>query len=406
MQLSQKFFSYLPESVKHEQTKFFFIFTDCQGRKVYFSGKRVQLLHYQKEFGDDFKEITEDQAKIKHLGKVRCLGSSTNEGSLLSLLSKYFMFAIPSRQQLESLITTKPIIEKRKKSANKKSINKLIQPLVGVPISERDEGKLILSYREATEQRVKDKIFRKILYERGVNEKNWDQIIKGYVAFNRYKFSHILDFTESDFYQEIVIALHKQVEKWFDPSKNCCFSTYAWFVINCAFHRVLQSLSTQKRKVSYLATNVDLNDQDCVWDECISSEKTLQKQMHFEDEMIYKNLFSHIQKIFELKPVKASEELKNDLLKVIQNKTTVQTSLYELAKKHDVTSDEVFKLEIVLRENLKNAMYADIISYMKDDINGDDVIAKKYKRSKGHVIKMKRQLSQIVRTKMKSIESI
>ena len=43
----------------------------------------------------------------------------------------------------------------------------------------------------------------------------------------------------------------------------------------------------------------------------------------------------------------------------------------------------------------------DIISFMKDGVNGDDLIAKKYGRSKGHVIKMKRQLGSVVKTRIK-----
>jgi hypothetical protein len=130
----------------------------------------------------------------------------------------------------------------------------------------------------------------------------------------------------------------------------------------------------------------------------------MQKQTSFEEELVYKNLFAHIQKMFELKPIIATEELKNDLLKVIQNKSTIETSLYSLAKKHKIAIDEMFKLEMTLRENLKNAMFADIISYMQDDVNGDEAIAKKYKRSKGHVIKMKRMLSTLVKTKIKNLD--
>jgi hypothetical protein len=404
MHLSEKFFSQLPSSVKFEVTKFFTVFSDTSGKKVYFSGKRVQVLHYDKKFGDDFVEVSEETAKQKHLGKVRCLGSVKNEYSLIVFLSKYFTFESPAFFESDNI---KGIALKETKLQAKKKVKKIpvkgIVTLTDSQPNDRDENKLVLAYRNAQTLKEKNKIFRTILHHRGVNGKTWSTIIKNYVSYNKHKFAHLLDRSENDFYQEIVIALHKQVEKWFDTEKNCCFSTYAWYVINCAFHRILQSLSTQKRKAPYLWNNVELDDQENSWDESISAEKTQLPFCSFEDELDKSDLCAHINKLFELKEVKAPEELKKDLLKVVRDKSTMQNSLYLLAKKYKISVDELFKLEMQIRDNIRNSMYKDILLNIQYDINADDFIAKKYRRSKGHVIKMKRQLSSLVKSKLKGV---
>jgi transposase len=404
MYLSESFFSALPTSLVTENTKFFIVFRDSlSSKKAYFSGKRVQLLGYDPSFGSNFIEVTEEHAKAKHLGKVRCLGLVADEFELLQVFSKYFSFSISTSY---SPPLKKEIIVKEKKRKEKVKIES--KPRLEIKAdqmpSDRDEKELIIAYRNTQDIKEKNRIFGVILFQRGVNGKTWDKIIRNYVSYNKHKFAHLQDRSENDFYQDIVIALHKQVDKWFDPSRNVCFSTYAWYVINCSFHRVLQLLSTQKRKASYVRNNLDLDDSECSWDESISIEKTqLPQQLSFEQEFEYRNLCSQVMKMFELKPIKASEELKQELLEVIRDKSTMQNSLYTLAKKFKIDVDEIFILERDLRENLKNSMYRDIILNMKEDINADEEIAKKYKRSKGHVIKMKRQLTSIVKTKLKGI---
>jgi hypothetical protein len=74
-----------------------------------------------------------------------------------------------------------------------------------------------------------------------------------------------------------------------------------------------------------------------------------------------------------------------------------------LSKKYGISLEEIFRLEMTIRENLRNSMFKDIILNMQYDINADDDIAMKYKRSKGHVIKMKRQLSVLVKSKLKGV---
>jgi hypothetical protein len=402
MELSEKFFSYIPNSITYKTTKFFTTFTDSSGKKAYFSGKRLQLLEYDPSYGKNFIQITEEQAKKKHVGKVRCLGIVYDEYQLLVIFSKYFKFEQPPVYTPPQQHTSNRSERKERKIVEKP--RKLELKTQQLP-SDRDEKDLISAYRLTENKREKDRIFKVILFQRGVNGKTWHQIIKNYVSYNKHKFAHFLDRTEDDFYQDIVIALQKQVEKWFDSSRNCCFSTYAWYVINCSFHRVLQLLSTQKRKVSYVKSNIDLNDSETSWDEIISIDKTQMpySQVCFEDDFEQKNLCSYIQKMFKLREVDAPEELKQEILKVIREKSTMQNSLYSLAKKYNMEVDVLFELEIVLRENLKNAMYNDIILNMQYDINADEHIARKYKRSKGHVIKMKRQLSTLIKSKLKSM---
>jgi len=40
---------------------------------------------------------------------------------------------------------------------------------------------------------------------------------------------------------------------------------------------------------------------------------------------------------------------------------------------------------------------------MQQDVNVDETIARKYNRSKGHVIKMRRELNSLVKTRLKEI---
>lgn len=400
MHLSESFFSVLPESITPDITKHFIIFRDSAGKKACFSGKRVQLLSYDPSFGENFVEVTESEAKEKHLGKMRCLGTISHESQLLNLFSKYFDFEISDKYTPPAVTTISRESPKKREKREPKKREKKLEIKADQSPQDRDERELVIAYRAASEQKTKDRIFRKILHQRGVNGKTWSQIIKNYVSYNRHHFAQYKDRTVDDFYQDIVTALHWQVAKWFDVSVKVCFSTYAWYVINCAFKRVLQTLGTQKRKVSAM-NNIELDDTECAWDESISIEKTQLPQYNFEEDLIKKNLCAHIEGMFELKEITASEELKQEMLEVIRNKSTMQNSLYSLAKKYNVDVDEIFILERDLRENLKNSMIRDILIHMQYDINADEDIATKYKRSKGHVIKMKRHLITTVKSKLK-----
>lgn len=399
MQLSNEFFIALPKNIEPDKTKHFIIFKDELGKKVCFSGKRVQLLEYNLEFGTNFIEVTEEQARFKHLGKMRCIGSVSNEYELLLLFSKYFKFEVPTFYKpiiaLEKINLKSKKKERQKKEHKKKNLDVKIDQLP----KDRDEKELIIAFRNTNDKRKQDKIFNTILFKRGVNGKTWDQIIKNYVSYNKVRFAQFKDRTENDFYQDIVIALHKQISKWFNVEEKVCFSTYAWFVINCAFNRILQLLSTKKRKSSLV--KIELDDPNTSWDETISMEKTNMCHNSFEDNFIKKNLCDYIQRMFDLKEIDAPEELKQEMLKVIREKSTMKNSLYSLAKKYNLNIEKVFLLEKDLRDNLKNSMFSDIIRNFKYDINGDDFIADKYKRSKGHIIKMKRQVSLVIKSKLK-----
>lgn len=392
MQLSKEFFLALPPFVEYTITKHFALFRDNAGKKACFSGKKVQLNKYEKQFGENFFEITDEEAKLRHLGKMRCIGKVLNENELLILFSKHFNFEIKSACVIkEKDKTVQKVIQKKKE--NEKKVNQ--QP------NERDEKQLVLKFRDSSSKRERDKIFRTILYKRGVNGKTWDQIIKNYVSFHKHRFAQFTERSESDFYQDIVTALYNQIVKWFDVEKDFCFSTYAWYVINCAFNRVLQSLSTKKRKPTL--NKVELDDCDNSWNETISIEKTQLPQSNFEDDLIKKNLCNYIQEMFKLKPIDAPEQLKQELIEIIRNKSIIQNPLYALAKKYDISIKKIFILEKEIRENLQNSMYNDIIRNIKYDINGDEDIAKKYKRSKGHIIKMKKNISTVVKSRLKEL---
>jgi len=404
MYLSGDFFSILPVNIKPDVTKHFTIFKHENGKKACFSGKKVQLLEYNPDFGPNFVKVSEEEAKQKHLGKMRCIGSIFSEHELLTLFSKYFDFKIPD-SYTPSVTQREVTVVKEKKERIKKEEKrktKIVVKADQLP-QDRDEKDLIKAFRETEDKKKQNRIFNTILFQRGVNGKTWDQIIRNYVSFNRHRFTQFQDRTETDFYQDIVIALHKQVAKWFDVESSGCFSTYAWYVINCAFNRVLQLLSTKKRKTN--ACKIELDDPECSWDEIISSEKTHIPQSNFEEELMNKDLCKHIQMMFQLKTIDASDELKQEVLQVIRDKSTMQNSLYSLAKKYNVDVNDLFHIERDLRENLRNSMYNDIIRNMKYDINGDDEIAKKYKRSKGHVIKMKRMIVSTVKTKLKGLST-
>jgi len=408
MNLTQGFFESLPSTVEYKNTKFFVVLT-YNRKKAYVSGRRVQLLEYDPEYGSSFVEIQPEEAKKKHLGRVRSIGTVENEQQLLTIFQKYFASSEIKGEKPRTIISKirtprKERVSKITTKFDRSSLERFcsLDSSCHVEIL-RNESELILKYRESTNIRERNKIFKTILFRCGVKDKSWDRIIKNYVSYNRYKFANLCDFNESDFYQEIVIALHKQVEYWFDIHQGSCFSTYAWYTINCAFHRVLQHLTTQKRKVSYLRNNVELDSQDGIWSGGISSEKINPEFLSFEKEYEYKNLFSHIMNMFQLKEVEASLELKSDLLKIIRTKSTMKNSLYALAKKYNIEIDKLFEIELTLRENLKNAMFRDIIFYMQEDVNVDETIARKYNRSKGHVIKMRRELNSLVKTRLKEI---
>ncbi|MDD5649691.1 MAG: hypothetical protein PHF86_04625 [Candidatus Nanoarchaeia archaeon] len=398
MELSESFLSVLPNHISSNTTKHFVFFKDKDGKKVCLSGKKVQLLHFNPEFGVKFIEVSEKEAKDKHLGKMRCIGIVSDEYELLILLSKYFCFDISQNYiaPVEVEVYKKDKIKKQKREVKKDNELK-----INLLPSDRDEIELIKQYRLETNNKKKDKIFRTILFKRGVNNKTWSQIIKSYISFNKHKFNCFNDRTEEDFYQEIVAALHKQVSKWFDVSLNFCFSTYAWHVINCAFNRILQTLSTQKRSLP-TTKNIDLDNPENNFD--VSSEKLLIHQNSFEDEFYNQNLCRQIENMLELKEINAPEELKKDILEAIKDKSIVTTSLYNLAKKHNVTIEEVFYLEKKLRDNFKHTILRDIITYMKYDINADEELAKKFKRSTGHIIKIRNQFISSVKTKLKGME--
>jgi len=400
MNLSENFFSVLPKNISYNQTKHFTIFYDGSGKKACFSGKRIQLHSYHSIYGANFTEVTEEEARLKHLGKMRCLGTLSDEYELLRVIAFYFGFQISP--DYTPPIKTEIVREKRERVKRAK-LEKKLEIKADQRPADRDERELIITYRGTTDKKVKDKIFRTILFQRGVNGKTWDQIIRNYVIYNKHRFSRHQDRNENDFYQDIVIALHKTIDKWFDVEAENCFSTYVWYVINCAFNRILQLLSTQKRKVSSVNNTVELDDNECSWDESISIEKTQLPQFNFEDFFTKRDLCSHIYKMFQLKKIDAPDDLKEEMLDVIRNKSTMQNSLYSLAKKYKIDVDKIFILERDLRENLRNAMYRDIILNMKFDINGDEEVAKKYRRSKGHVIKMKRQFVTTVKAKLKGI---
>jgi DNA-directed RNA polymerase specialized sigma24 family protein len=364
-------------------TKVFTIFT-YNNKKAYFSGKRLQLHEFSESFGENFKQISIEEAKQKHLGKVRAIGKINDEKQLTAVLKKYF--CIEEKKQEEIIVKEIKQVKENKKVDQTES-----------------EDELVLRFRATTDEREKDKIFRTILYKKGVKGKNWDTLIRNFVSYNKFRIKNISDYTEDDFYQEIVIALHKQIDKWFNENKSARFSTYAWYVIRSAFGRVLQTLDTQKRKVAYQTTNISLDNTDDNWNEIISVDKTVSKNVSFDLELENREICKNIENLFVLKKLEISEELKQDLSNIIQNKAVVKDSLNILAKKHNIPVVDLIKTEMVLRNNIKNAMYNDILLYIKYDINGDEKIAEKYNRSTGHVIKMKRQLGEVIRSKIKEI---
>lgn len=403
MQLSETFFSLLPKTIELSPSKIFEVFSEKDSdKKAYFSGKRVLLMFYKPEFGESFKEITEEYAKQKHLGKVRCIGNIKNEIELMKIFSIYFNFIFPEsfvNKEIQPQEIKTPKIKKIKETVKKEK--KVDLDKICKKPQERDEVELVRAYRSTESRKLKNKIFNTILFERGVNGKTWDKIIRNYISFNKHKISNFKDRSEEDFYQEIVIALHKQVETWFNLEKNICFSTYAWYVINCAFNRVLQHLLTQKRKITS-SNSVELDNDEFSWDESISKEKSLLPTVSFEEEHEKKDLCNYIKGLFEIKSVEAPKGLKDELEVIIKEKSTMQNSLYSVAKKYNYEIEKIFKLEKEIRENLKNSMFCDIILSMQYENKTDEEIASQYNRSKGHVVKMKKYLSDQVKIKMRN----
>ena len=178
MQLSEKFFTFLPPNLSYQSKKFFTVFSDDTGKKAYLSGKRLQLFSHNSSFGEKFVEITEEQAKQKHLGKVRCLGVVSDEYEALVVFSKYFSFEKPA-----IYLCPKVEHEKKQKYVVKK-VKRLELKTNQLP-SDRDEKELILKYRSTTDIKEKNRIFRVILYF---------PEIKFSIYFTSYRNKYLIEF--------------------------------------------------------------------------------------------------------------------------------------------------------------------------------------------------------------------
>ena len=89
MNFSRNCFSSLPNSVKVEIKKNFIKIFDSE-KIAYIFGKKIQLLEYKSDYGSSFRQVSEEQAKKKHLGRIRCIGTVSDEKQLLNVLLKYF----------------------------------------------------------------------------------------------------------------------------------------------------------------------------------------------------------------------------------------------------------------------------------------------------------------------------
>lgn len=96
MVLTSEFFSVLPVSIKYDVSKNFITFKGDAEKKAYILGKRVQLTEFNKKIEGNFVEISKEEAKQKHLGKIRCIGNISDEKELLKLFSIFFDFVVPN----------------------------------------------------------------------------------------------------------------------------------------------------------------------------------------------------------------------------------------------------------------------------------------------------------------------
>lgn len=275
------------------------------------------------------------------------------------------------------------------------------------------EVELIKLYREETNQRKRDKIFNVIFFGKNNGGKNWHQYIRGHAIQNKYRSDYYdSGFDVDDLYQEIVQAFMKVLDKWFDLKSKFGFSTYVWYAINSAVDRVFQSSKTCKRYISK-GSQLEINQQ--IWNENIKVSdvvarepfgnfRAIEKESGIEQIFFCKDLLNYLKEAFIQEEVEVSENLKNELLTFIRDKTVSPKILENLVTKYDMSEDEMMILKYKLSKNLEKQMFVDIIKFIEKDVKDDEALATKYNCSRSQITKYRQKLIEVFKKKMKTAD--
>jgi hypothetical protein len=274
------------------------------------------------------------------------------------------------------------------------------------------EIELVKMYRKSSDFKEKSKIFESILFVPRNNKKSWHQYIQNHAQENAYKVGYCTVLDVNDLYQEICYAFLKMISSWFDL-KSSSFSTYAWYCINSYTDRVFQSSNTHKRKVhprmiveinSVCNENENRTFSEVISDQDIGSFRTIEKSKSFEDDIFNKNLYEFLLDFFKPLKIDASEALTNELTALIKNKYDTKQVLNNIMIKYELTLKQLENLKEQINKNIRKEIFREIIILMKKDVKSDNILAKKFNCSIGQISKMKKELPEIIRKKMKEID--
>ncbi len=284
----------------------------------------------------------------------------------------------------------------------------LSNPQVGI-LRELCEKDLVRVYRSTKSGKIKNKIFRIILFERGCGGATWHQIIHNFIQQNRSRLDRYNMLSESDLYQEACTHLHIELEKWFDPDVRWEFSTYTWDTIKTSMNILFKRYAKIKRKTSSNIYNLEINNlygEHMKYEEVISSEsvgklQTANKEDGKETKYFQRVVVDCINKKLATRDVEIPKELADDLLKIIKMKANTKEVLAHVSKKHNITKERLVELKKIYTEEFEKMMFKDIIRYSFWGIKDDGLLSKKFNRSRGQITKVKYKLYDFAKKELK-----
>jgi len=294
-------------------------------------------------------------------------------------------------------------------SHSRYTIEKVIEnPRISV-LRELCEKDLVRVYRSTSDDKIKNKIFRMILFERGCGGATWHQIIHNFIQQNRSRLEKYNMLSENDLYQEACTHLHIELEKWFDPDLKWEFSTYTWGTIKTSINILFKRYNKIKRKTSSNVRNLEINNlygehmkfEEVICSESVGNLQTVEKEDGKETKYFQKVIVDYINKTLSSENVEVHKELAADLLKTIKMKSNTPEVLQHIAKKHDITYKELLELKKKFIEKFEKMMFKDIINYSFWGIKDDGLLSKKFNRSRGQITKVKYKLYDFARKELK-----
>jgi len=272
------------------------------------------------------------------------------------------------------------------------------------------EKDLVRIYRSTEDQKIKNKVFKIILFERGCGGATWHQIIHNFIQQNSNRLRKYNMLSENDLYQEACTHLHIELEKWFDPDVNWCFSTYTWDTLKTSMNILFKRYEKIKRKTSSNMYNIEINNlygEHMKYEEVISQQavgklQTRRKEDNKETIYFQRVIVEHINKKLALTDMEIPEELIKDLLNIIKMKANTKEVLEYVADKHKITHKKFIELKKIFVEEFEKMMFKDIINYSFWGIKNDGLLSKKFNRSRGQITKIKYKLHDFAKKELKS----